>query len=188
MSDNELDLDDATNGVFYFGTQGTTTTITGSFKPELILETYDGINSKRLYRFPKDENEDECFRFAYKDWDDIKCPKCEEEQFIDEIYDAQDHDDDCDFEFDTIELLQAINEKNKECNKWRWSDEPHHKLEAALLDLFEKLPIVKKPYFKELKKQIKKNEDKIKKQVDPNYKTSKELDRMYKKAIKLGEL
>ncbi len=181
MTEQVIDLDDATDGIFYLGEQGVTTVITGSFKPELILETYDGVKSKRLYRFPADEQEDECFRFAYKDLTGVDCPVCGCEQFVTEVNHAQDHEDDCDFLFNPEDLVNQTIDKNKECNKWWWCDSPHHKLESALIQLFDGLKITKMPHFKDLKKQIEKAENKIKKEIDPNYLTAKELDKMYQR-------
>lgn len=184
MTEDRFDLDDATDGVFYFGSAGQTTIITGSCTPELILETYEGIRSKRLYRFSNDENNEECFRFAYKDYEGIECPECGEEQFIDDIFQEQDHDDECKYRFDSEKLSEDIKEKNKECNKWFWSYSAYHKLEAALLELFENLNIIKKPSFKTLKKEINKTEERICKEIDPDYLTENDLKKLSKQRKK----
>lgn len=179
MFDNEIYSDDASNGIYYFEEDG----ILKSVQAELILETYKGIQSKRLYRL-SEEGRTDFFMFAHKNLEGIECPNCKEKIHIEEGYLEQDHQNDCDYRFDTNELLKAIEEKNKECNKWWWINHPYHKLEAALLNLFERLSIEKKPSFKALKKDIRKEEDRISKQLDPHHQTEREIDRLYKKMKK----
>ena len=177
--EERFDLDDATDGIFYFGESGVTVTVTGSIRGELILETYKGVDSKRLYRFK--DGDHEWFLYSHKNIEGIDCPKCGSNIIADEKYTGQDHEDNCSFLFDTKELVALIAEKNKDCNKWWWIDKGYNKLEAALLDLFEDLKITKQPKFKDLKNLIQKTEDKIFKAHDPDYKTEKEMDALYRK-------
>ena len=178
---SEIDFDDASQGIFY---EGSSDNITGYCQPELILETFENIYSKRLYRF-KDKDDDMYFyRFAYINIEGIICPECGEEQVIDNISQNQTHEDNCSFLFDQNDLLVQILELNKDNENWYWCDSPYIDLDLAKIELFENSKIKNLPKFKELKKYLSREEDKNRKKINPDYMSERDYQAQAKKELR----
>ena len=130
----------------------------GTHQGLLILESFKGHESLRIFKFDLDPAEQKpeinCFyRISRKFIDGAKCPECQE-IFFDEDENTHMHEDGCKFRFKKGEIIKILNQQANQTNLWKWHDDPYYTFESALLHLFEYSYCKNTPQFQKLEKFI----------------------------------
>lgn len=113
----------------------------GTYQGTLVLESYQGRDSKKIFKFELNENDknDEIkhvYKISFKAIDGAICPECEM-LFFDEREQHNGHLPNCKFKFKPGEINKILDDQNQKSNIWVWHDDPFYTYEAALLNLFE---------------------------------------------------